>query len=155
MLAAVPYPEIEAVAIGGPGLVESGGGFSGGSVSGSTNIVDAVVGAVSSKAIAKALNSLTSRINIRTILQIQGDKCEIFLLHTWITPDDMRIRLSHSIGVIRRARNTAPDTVENLKPSKSFTDQIDALSKLASLLDKGLLTRDEFDSMKAKLISES
>lgn len=155
VLVAVPYTEIEAVEIGGPGLIESGGGFSGGSVSGSTNVVDAVIGAVSSKVIANALNSLTTRADIRTIIRIQGFRCEIFLLHTRIVPNELRIELSRSLGAIRQAQNASPEMVKGPEPGRSFAAEIDALSKLASMLDKGLLTRQEFESLKAKMIAES
>lgn len=79
--AEVPYAEIEDVEIGGPGLVKSGGGFIGGGFG--------AVGALEGVAIASVLNALTTRTSITTIVRVQGVRCELFLLHTRSTPEQL------------------------------------------------------------------
>jgi hypothetical protein len=138
-LAALPYSEVEDVEIGGPGLVKVGGGFVGGGFG--------VTGAVEGMAIASVLNGLTSRTSIQTVVRIRGTNCELFLLHTRATPDQLRMELSRALGVIRAARAAG-----GAAPARSASP-VEELAKLADLLDRGLLTREEFDVMKAKLLA--
>jgi hypothetical protein len=144
-LAALPYSEIEDIEIGGPGLVRSGGGFFGGGFG--------VTGAVEGMAIASVLNALTSRTSIQTVVRIQGTNCELFLLDTWETPGHLRIQMSHALGVIQAAR---PPGVAGAKdhglPTRSASP-VEELAKLADMVDRGLLTRKEFDLMKARLLA--
>jgi Short C-terminal domain len=146
VLAAVPYSQVEDVEIGGPGLVKTGGGFVGGGFG--------VNGAIEGMAIASVLNALTTRTSIKTVLRIQGTGCELFLLDTMLTPEQLRIVMSRPLGAIRSARAAAvADGIQHearvVSPSPA-----EELSKLADMLEKGLLTREEFNLMKAKLIGQ-
>jgi hypothetical protein len=142
--AEVPYTEVEDVEIGGPGIVKTGGGFVGGGFG--------ATGAIEGMAIASILNGLTSRTSVKTVVRIQGTGCEFFLLHTRVTPEQLRIELSRPLAVIRSARasHTAEGT-QDQAPVRSASP-VEELTRLAELLEKGLLTRDEFDVMKAKLM---
>jgi hypothetical protein len=77
---------------------------------------------------------------------------KLFLLHTRLTPEQLRIELSRTLGAIRavRADEAAP------KPSTEARhvppSPVEELTKLADMLEKGLLTREEFDLMKAKIL---
>jgi Short C-terminal domain len=137
VLAGVLYSEIEDVEIGGPGLVKSGGGFIGGGFG--------AVGALEGMAVAAVLNTLTTRTTITTVVRIQATNCELFLLWTKATPAQLRIELSRPLGAIRAARTA--DQV----PARSASP-VAELSKLADMLQAGLLTREEFDQLKAKLL---
>jgi hypothetical protein len=88
LLAEVPYNQVEDVEIGGPGLVKTGDGFVGGGFG--------VSGAVEGMAIAAVLNTLTTRTSVKTIVQIQGTTCELFLLHTELAPEQLRIAMSRA-----------------------------------------------------------
>jgi hypothetical protein len=144
VLAEVPYGQIEHVEIGGPGLVKSGGGFVGGGFG--------VTGAIEGMAIAAILNGLTTRTSIRTVVRIQGTGCELFLLYTGATPDQLRIGMSRTLSIIRSALATevAERTQQGVRAVPS--SPVEELAKLADMLEKGLLTREEFDLLKAKLI---
>ena len=144
-LAVVPYVEIEDIEIGGPGLVRTGGGFVGGGFG--------VQGAVEGMAIAAVLNALTTRTSIKTVLRIQGTRCELFLLHTKATPEQLRIELSRSLGAIRAARATAAAGMSQQPIIAPHASPVEELAKLAGMLEKGLLTREEFDALKAQLVS--
>jgi hypothetical protein len=95
---------------------------------------------------------MTTRTAIKTVVRIQGTSCELFLLHTRLTPEQLRIELSRTLGAIRavRADEAAP------KPSTEARhvpqSPVEELTKLADMLEKGLLTREEFDLMKAKIL---
>jgi putative oligomerization/nucleic acid binding protein len=144
VLIEVPYGQVEHVQIGGPGLVRSGGGFRGGGFG--------VTGAIEGMAIAAVLNGLTTRTSIKTVVRIQGTGCELFLLHTKITPDLLRIEMSRALGAIRSAQATqTSDAVQQETRPESYSP-VEELTKLADLLEKGLLTREEFDQMKARLL---
>jgi hypothetical protein len=143
-LAVLPYSEVEDIEIGGPGLVQTGGGFVGGGFG--------VTGAVEGMAIASVLNGLTSRTSIKTVVRIQGTNCELFLLHAWATPDQLRMEMSHALGVIRKARSTGSTAVTQSGAPMRSASPVEELAKLADMLDRGLLTREEFDLMKAKLL---
>lgn len=144
-LVEIPYVEIEAVNIGGAGLMKSGGGFVGGGGAG------AIIGIT----VAAALNSLTTRYTVETIVQIQAGGREIFLLHTVLEPDRLRIELSPAFAAIRQARPYPTNIPEDRKVQENSISQVEALDKLMSMFDRGLLTRDEFDRLKAKVIAES
>jgi hypothetical protein len=144
VLAEVPYGQVEHVEIGGPGLIRRGGGFVGGGFG--------VTGAIEGMAIAAVLNGLTTRTSIKTVVRVQGTGCELFLLHTKLTPEQLRIAMSRPLGAIRsdraaEAAGGAQHGAHAMSPSP-----VEELSKLAEMLEKGLLTREEFDLMKANLL---
>jgi hypothetical protein len=145
VLAEVSYDEIEDVEIGGPGLVKTGGGFIGGGFG--------AVGAVEGMAIAAVLNALTTRVTVKTVVRVQGAACELFFLHTTVTPEQLRIYMSRALGAIRSARAAmAPNHVQ---PASRPASPVEELAKLAGMLESGLLTREEFDRLKARVLSDS
>jgi hypothetical protein len=142
--AAVPYSEVEDIEIGGPGLVKSGGGFIGGGFG--------AVSALEGMAIASVLNTLTTRTSITTIVRIQGTSCELFLLHTRSTPEQLRIQMSRALGAIRAIRAAAAHSTQADNRPPSPASPVQELTKLANMLQAGLLTREEFEQLKAKLL---
>jgi hypothetical protein len=145
MLAELPYGRVEDVEIGGPGLVKTGGGFVGGGFG--------ARGAIEGMAIAAVLNALTTRTSMTTIVRIQATGCELFLLHTRLTPEQLRITMSHPLGAIRSAR--AAEVAGGIQDQAHAVSRspVEELAKLADMLEKGLLTREEFDLMKGELLS--
>jgi hypothetical protein len=140
------YREIEKVDIGGPGLVKSGGGFAGGGFG--------VAGAAEGMAIAAVLNAATTRTKIKTVIQVQAAHAEMFFLHTRTAPEALRIALSRAIGALREARAEHANSSPGDGPPGPAT-VVSELAKLASMLESGLLTRKEFDHLKARLIAGS
>ena len=147
ILAAVPYTEVETVEIGGPGLVKTGGGFIGGGFG--------AAGAIEGMAVAAILNSLTTRTSVKTVARVQETGCELFLLHTRTTPEQLRIYLSRPLGTIRSARAAKAPTPGRPQPDGAAAPAVQELARLAQMLENGLLTREEFDLLKAKLIAGS
>ncbi len=139
VLTEVPYSEVEDVDIGGPGLVRTGGGFG-------------AAGAVEGMAIAAVLNGLTTRTSIKTVVRIQGTACELFLLHTTATPEQLRIELSRSLGAIRSAPASLPAGRSQHQAAATSASPVEELTRLAAMLETGLLTREEFNQTKAKLL---
>jgi hypothetical protein len=145
VLTEILYGQVEDVEIGGPGLVKTGGGFVGGGFG--------ARGAIEGMAVAAVLNTLTTRTSITTIVRIQGTSCELFLLHTKLTPEQLRITMSHPLGAIRSARATQVAEEVHYQAPAVPRSPVEELAKLADMLDKGLLTREEFDLMKGELLS--
>jgi hypothetical protein len=144
VLADLPYSLIESVHIGGPGLVRTGGGFSGGGFG--------VVGAAEGIAIAGILNALTSRTKIRTVVRVEATGAELFILNTKVEPDSLRISLSRALGSIRQAR-PAPGAAAIGPELPRPGSVVDELSRIAGMLESGLLSRQEFDQLKARLLA--
>jgi hypothetical protein len=133
------YTAIEDVEIGGPGLVKSGGGFIGGGLG--------AAGALEGMAVAAVLNALTTKTKITTVIRVRAAACELFLLWTQTPPEQLRIELSQPLGAIRAARAAAA-----VSPA-STASVVTELAKAAELLQAGLLTREEFDQLKARLLN--
>jgi hypothetical protein len=146
VLIEVPYRDVEDVEIGGPGLVKSGGGLVGGGFG--------AVGALEGMAVAAVLNTLTTQISIKTVVRIQAIDCELFLLHTKATPEQLRINLSRPLAAIRAARAASVLVEHKDREPARPPSSVEELTKLASMLERGLLTREEFDRLKARLLAD-
>jgi hypothetical protein len=98
-----------------------------------------VTGAIEGMALATVLNGLTARTSVKTVVRIQGTSCELFLLDTSATPDQLRIEMSvHSAPSGRcgqRRWQKGHSKSRAVSPSP-----VEELAKLADLLEKGLLT---------------
>jgi Short C-terminal domain len=90
---------------------------------------------------------------IKTFVRIQTADSELFFLHTTLLPEDLRIHLSRGIGAVRAAQASAISSGDKQRQPGPVS-LVDELSRLAGLLDSGLLTRDEFDQLKARLLAE-
>jgi hypothetical protein len=155
----LPYASIEAVDIGGPGLVTSRGMLTGRRF--------AAIVALEGLATAAVLSSLTIRTTIKTVIRVQSADAELFLLYTEQTPQDLRIYLSRPLAEFRAAREAAareaaareaaasppPGPAAAPPPgAASGAAQVENLARLAAMLEAGLLTRAEFDTLKANLL---
>jgi hypothetical protein len=87
---------------------------------------------------------------IETIVRIRAANAELYFLDTQKRQDALRVELSEPLRALGNARAARDERAE--PTSESISDQ---LSKLAALLQQGLITRDEFEHLKAKLIAES
>jgi hypothetical protein len=77
--AEVPYKDVVALEIGGFGARQTGSGFVGGGFG--------LEGAAEGMLIASALNLLTTRTKVTTVICLQTPSAELFLQHTTETPD--------------------------------------------------------------------
>jgi hypothetical protein len=90
---------------------------------------------------------------IETIVRIRGRDAEAYFLNIEKRQDALRIELSEPLRAIGKAR--AGDAGDPAEPADPEAGSIpDQLAKLAALLQQGLLTRDEFEHLKAKLIAQ-
>ena len=83
------------------------------------------------------------------MIRVQAATAELFLLYTGATPQDLRIYLSRPLAELRAAR-AGPAA----GPARAG-DQVENLARLAAMLEAGLLTRAEFDTLKANLLRQS
>lgn len=143
---AIPYEEITALEIGGPGETRQGGGFIGGG--------SGLAGAAEGMLISAALNMLTTRTRINTVICLQTPSAELFLHNSTEPPNAMRMRLSPVFSKLRQqhaASASASASAPAAQPSEESV--VDRLAKLADLLDRGLLSMEEFAKLKADLLA--
>jgi hypothetical protein len=136
----VPYVDVEAIEIGGPGATKTGGGFLGGGFG--------IDGAAEGMLIASALNMLTTRAKVDTVICLRTSSAELFVHHGTETPDALRMRLSQVFNILRARAAPLP---KSQGPDQDHV--VERLAKLADLLDRGVLTQDEFAALKSKLLS--
>jgi hypothetical protein len=154
-----PYSDFTAVQIGGPGLVTSVSGL----VAPAQTIVGAAIGlaqpGVNSNikdaergVINAVLNRIGTRTKIKTVVYVQTRNSELFFLNTEVEPDQLRIDLSHALGRIREVLSSASPSLrsDNAGDTASVIAQ---LKHLADLLDRGVITRDEFNQLKSELLN--
>jgi hypothetical protein len=160
-IVAVPYRDVESVDVSGPegrstslslpivlgcGLV---GAVLGLLVLG---LLGLLLGALIFVAIGAAIAAAAAQPE--TLVRIRGGEDEFYFVHSDKSPDTLRVELSEPLMVIAKARAGQPgDSGEHEEPL--VTSIPDQLTKLASLLEHGNITRDEFDHLKAKLIAQS
>jgi hypothetical protein len=104
-----------------------------------------LAGAAEGALTAAVLNSLTSRTEIDTVIRLQMPATELFLHSNELTPTALRMRLS---PVFTRMRAAGAPAV----PAPPTSDVVDQLHKAESLLERGLLTDEEFARLKANLL---
>ncbi len=139
----VPYGDITAIEIGGPGESQSGGGFMGGGFGASA--------AVEGMLIAEALNRLTTRTRVDTVICVETTTAELFLHSGYTAPDALRVRLSPVFTRIRLLQKgaTRSHDADAGKPEKDLSEQF---AQLADLHARGALTEEEFSLAKARLL---
>lgn len=134
----VPYVDVVALEIGGPGAQRTGGGFVGGGFG--------LEGAAEGMLIASALNLLTTRTRINTVVCLQTKSAELFVHNVLETPDAMRIRLSRVFSILRSRQHP-----EERSPAR---DPLERLERLARLRDSGVLTEEEFQAAREPLVRQ-
>jgi Short C-terminal domain len=157
----IPYPDVDAVEVSGSGTVGKplgellvwvlGCGLIG-AILGVVvlGVIGLLLGAVLFGLIGAIAGSASTRVE--TVVRIRTAEAELYFQNVETNPDALRIRLSAALAAIEAARGTPSDHAEAPaeSPSGSIPDQ---LGKLASLLEDGTITQDEFEHLKARLIS--
>lgn len=132
------YRDVNSLHIGGQGAVTTGGGWIGGGFG--------LTGIVTGALIASALNQATTRHSIETVIYFQTMKGEVILLNNQFTPEHLRIMLSPAFSRIEAAHRTTPASPVNV---------VEQLRQLGQLREAGTITQEEFQQLKAKLISNT
>jgi hypothetical protein len=133
----IAYTDILGLEIGGPGATTQGGGFLGGGFG--------VQGFLQGAVLATAMNSATTRTSISTYVGIRGTHGEAIFHHTIATPGQVTIALSAVFGRLRELQ--AP----TIAPTQN-DDPAERIERLADMLDRGLITTDEFHALKADIL---
>jgi hypothetical protein len=142
----IDYAAISALEVGGPGATRSGGGFFGGGLG--------AQGAAEGMLVAAALNLLTTRSRIDTVICLQTDAAELFLHHGETPPDALRMQLSPVFTKLRQLASARSADSDLSAGQASDRHVIDRLDKLAGLLERGLITDDEFARLKSDLLDQ-
>lgn len=148
-IAVMPYANVVALRVDGPGAVNSGGGFMGGGFG--------VKGALEGMAVAAILNKLTTRTSVTTIIEIQDQERDVIWLCDSATPAQLDFSLKPVYAKLRTAHGM-PAQEMYPKPApvpalaEAPTDVVLQLEKLVELRRSGVLTDDEFERAKARVI---
>ena len=158
-----PYSDGETVEVTGPGRVSKSPGEQAALIL-VLGLVGAVLGLLIFGLLGLFLGGLVFALvgalvggastKTETIVRIRSADAELYFLQTEKSPDALRIELSEPLRAMGNAR--AEQAGDSDEPAKLASESIsDQLSKLASLLQQDLITRDEFEHLKAKLIAKS
>jgi Short C-terminal domain len=155
----LPYRDVESVEVSGSSPSGSSGELV--VICFFLGLLGAVIGLLIHRLIGLLLGALifgligaligVSMTKTDTIVYIRATDADLYLLHHQKRPDALRMELSEPLRAIRSARTRRPDAPgERGAEPESVPDQ---LSKLGSLLQQGLITREEFEQLKARLIA--
>jgi hypothetical protein len=111
-----------------------------------------LLGALIFGAVGAAVGASSAKIE--TTVRIRMKDAELYFLSTDKRVDAVRIEMSAPLRAIDGAHARHPDHADELadQAPESIPDR---LTQLASLLQQGLITHQEFEHLKAKLIAES
>ena len=137
----VGFKDIDSLEFEG-GEYQRGGGFSGGGF----GLAGFAIGAVSSM----ALNKLTTKTGVETLIKVLTVKGEINLFTNYGTPQELEIKLADVRTGIRNANRLRPSVSVGQPEGDNLTTQ---LAKLAELHRSGVLSDEEFQGAKSKLLS--
>ncbi len=137
-IATMKYVDVNSLQFGGRGAITSGGGW----VGGGFGLTGIITGAV----LASALNQITTRSTIESVIYFQTVSGELILFNNQYPPDQLRIMLSPAVTSIEAAHRPT-----HLPPQS----KISQLRELAELQAAGTITEDEFQELKAALLNST
>ncbi|HWN74077.1 MAG TPA: SHOCT domain-containing protein [Solirubrobacterales bacterium] len=129
------YSELTSLSISGAGKIREGGGF----VGGGFGLEGFAIGA----SVAGLLNAMTTKHRVETLVGLQTDRGEMVFLCTTVEPPSLELELSRVRSLLRKQ----PDN-----PHKQEAGVAEELSRLADLVERGFLDREEFNRAKDRLL---
>jgi hypothetical protein len=158
-LGSLEYDTFTNIQITGPGVTQSTNPFAdpAGKIIGTairatqTGINDNILSAAES-VISAGLKAAGTRSITKTVLSMRTTDSELFFLYTKTEPHQLRIDLSPALGRIREVLGSTR-TNSHVNQSPDATSIINQLKDASNLLDRGLITRDEFERLKSQLLS--
>ncbi len=134
-----PTEQLTAVEIGGPGAWQKGGRIVGGGFG--------ALGAAEGMLIAAALNKLTARSGVTTVVELRaGAEMTAYFQHDIATPAQLSVELSWLLAAVRARPQTAA------APPAAGVDLAAQLRELAQLHAEGVLDADEFAAAKRRIL---
>ena len=98
--------------------------------------------------LASVLNSLTTHVDIQTLIRIAVRNSEFIFSSSRLTPQQLRLTLSPVFARIA----TAQDDAISQRPQHESADLVAQLERLCRLHSDDLLSREEFDGAKGRLL---
>jgi hypothetical protein len=143
----LPYSDALAMDFSGPGRVEKGGGFIGGGFG--------FRGAVEGMIVASVLNKLTRKSEIQSVIRWEARNLEVFLFTSAATPSELRVKLSPVLARIARDPNAPEPTAAEPTPAIAAPeDRLSRIERLGALFKDGLLSEEEFSTLKREVLGE-
>jgi hypothetical protein len=97
--------------------------------------------------VSTALNRLTTRTSIDTVICLQTRTAELFVHNGLEAPNAMRMRLSQVFSILR---SREPRLSTQDKPAAD--DPIEQLERLGKLREAGILTEEEFQTARLPFV---
>jgi len=135
----VPLASIDAVGVGGPGVVTKKGGFIGGGFG--------LEGMAIGMAASSVLNLLTRRKQVETLIMVKGATCEFVGVSFTYTPLELDSVLAPAYTALRAFQRSHAD-----RTSLSTGWVADELSRLVELRDAGHISSEEYKTLKDRII---
>lgn len=160
----IPYGDVDNVEADGPGrvgmsnatlaLLILGLAFLG-AVLGYYLVIPRIVGLLFGAVLLGLIGALlgVGQNRIETIIRVRSSDADMYFTCNDKLPHAVRIELAAPLAAIDKARTAREGGLDQQAElaSRSIPDQ---LAKLASLLDRGLISREEFDQLKARLVAK-
>lgn len=146
--------EITGIQIGGIGKFQTGGGWVGGGFG--------LQGALKGAAMAGMLNLMTTRVHNDCLMRLNFKDAELTFQILNLTPQELELALTPLRHHIENKSGQASSSTFGLKgvvespqiQSDNQKDLATRLSELKSVLDAGLISEEEFNTAKNKILSE-
>lgn len=139
----VPIAALTLIDFGGPGAWQRGGRMIGGGFG--------VLGAAEGMLIASAINRLTVRKGVLTVIRLEaGAAMSTWWQHTVHPPEQLRIDLSWLVSDVN---NRERGQIEPSAGSDAVGGLAAQLTQLAALHDRGILSDEEFAAAKARVLA--
>jgi Short C-terminal domain len=137
-LTTILYPQIRELEVGGRGAMQEGGGFIGGGFG--------LEGAAAGMLVASALNGLTSRTQVETLVNLRTENWGVIVHYGQQTPEQLRISLTGPLAKVADQRRETP--------AAQSRDAAAQLSEVGELHSSGILTDEEFAAAKARILGQ-
>lgn len=134
----LPFEEIELFEVSGPGKISQDAGLIGGGFG--------IKGALLGMAVATAVNALTNKTETHTFLTMATPSKSVTLLTVEYEPEKLKMRLASYLAHVQGNKRSATPQVGQ--------DLVSHLSRLSEMRAAGLLSEEEFQKAKGKLLSD-
>jgi hypothetical protein len=84
------------------------------------------------------------------VVRLRVPRGDLYFLDSATVPGALRIQLARPLGEIRQARAAKADSAGHASIAAGMVAE---LKELGSMLEAGLITREEFDRLKTKLLA--
>jgi hypothetical protein len=147
LVLSVPVEAVTRVEISGPGRQIKGGGFYGGA--GIGGLLGGPQGALDGVLLTTFLNGLSRGATVTSFSRVSGPGWEAIFVNGQREPEQLRQLLSPAFVRVEQAASTS----ETSSMATESLDLVSSLERLASLVDRGMLTSEDYQVAKSRVLA--